>query len=219
MQQQQQQEQQSHQEKQLHHTHSHTTPLPLIDLKILLDLPLWILFFVMFFMSIGINAVSGYVVASTHYYGISTNKAALLPTIMSITHAVGNIVSGYAADKVSALIVLLVSLASSGVFTFALWLPATNYAMFATFSTLMGLVAMNTNNTIPIVTVQLYGLKRIPSITGFILLSSVFGALGGNYSLAAIYDHIDHRGRFWYTIVFTGVTFVITALTGLALAF
>ncbi|KAJ1911784.1 hypothetical protein H4219_005827 [Mycoemilia scoparia] len=188
----------------------------LLDPQILMDIPVWLLFFSLFFLMIATNSLTGYSIASANLQGISPTKSSLIPTVMGITHTIGNIISGMLADYVGAITIYLVSLVSSMIFTFAFWYPAKSYAMFMVLSLMFGLVGLNTNNTLPVIIAQFYGLKRLPSTTGIVLFGGVIGGLCGNYAVAAVYDKVDHRGKFKFTILLTGIIFGASSLFGLA---
>ncbi|KAJ1913318.1 hypothetical protein H4219_005260 [Mycoemilia scoparia] len=190
----------------------------LLDSKIIMDPPVWLLFWSMVFLAIGTNSITGYTIASANQHGITPTKSSLIPTVMGITHTIGNIISGMLADYVGAITIYLVSLVSSMIFTFAFWYPAESYAMFMILALAFGLVGMNTNNTVAIVVAQFYGLKRLPSTMGVVLLGSVVGGLCGNYAIAAVYDRVDHRKKFKFTILLTGIIYGVASLFGLAVS-
>ncbi|KAJ1914435.1 hypothetical protein H4219_004790 [Mycoemilia scoparia] len=215
--QQQQQQQQQHQVPEGGNLLSKSSPL--LDKAILLDPALWLMFMVKFFLMIGINTLTGYTVASARYYKISDSKASLIPTVMGITHTIGNVISGFIADRIGAITIFVSTQFFGAALVFGLWYPATTYAMFMIFSTFFGLLGMNTNNTTPVVVSQLFGIQRLPSTNGIILFGGVIGGICGNYGIAKAYDTVDKHGRFRFTILLIGIVFSVTFLVGMGVAF
>ncbi|KAJ1673556.1 hypothetical protein EV182_005005 [Spiromyces aspiralis] len=192
---------------------------PWVDPRVFLDPTIWLLFLVMFFMKVVITTTAAYIVTSAIKYGVSSSRAALLTTVMAVGHIVGNVVSGYLVDKVTAMVVLISSFFCGSVTIFALWYPATSYGMFMAFSALYSLFGMNTNNALPVLIAQFFGLTHLPTINGVVMVGSVFGGIFGNLAVARVYDILDHRDKFKKTILLVGSFYVLALLLSLAVGY
>ncbi|KAJ1672776.1 hypothetical protein EV182_006524, partial [Spiromyces aspiralis] len=191
---------------------------PVLNWSILLDPPLWLLFTTMVFASVGTNGAAMYAVSSATHFQISDIRASALGSITSGAHTLGNILAGCLGDHVGANSILLSSLLCCSVFVFAIWYPARLYGAFVAFSLLFGLVGLNYNIAVPVLVRQLYGMQRAPSTTGVVWLSVVVGGVCGSVGMAAVYDKADHRGRFRWTILATGICFSMSFVFGLVFA-
>ncbi|KAJ1914949.1 hypothetical protein H4219_004562 [Mycoemilia scoparia] len=191
--------------------------LPIFDFKMLAEPPMWLMFFMSLFMMAGFNSATGYAMASaTQYPGITNLKASILPTLIGAAHTAGTLASGYLTDFAGPITIVTLSYLTGSIVVFALWYNATTFPSFIAFSILFGFFGMNTNNTIPIITVQFFGVQRMASNSGMVLMGCVVGSLCGNIGIAKAYDIVDNRGQFRVAILLTGASLAVACLLSIA---
>ncbi|KAJ1917349.1 hypothetical protein H4219_003260 [Mycoemilia scoparia] len=159
-----------------------------------------------------------YLSASAEYYKIPPSNASTLLLIMNAAKTVGRIVSGIVVDKIGPTTTLAIANLITGISIFGLWYPATTYPLFVVFAVVFGLFGSTFAVTNPVIVANIFGVDDdLGANIGLLFLISGVGILVGNPIQAAIYDNLDGRGQYKYTILFSGAIYVLSFIPCLGL--
>ncbi|KAF7846028.1 hypothetical protein BT93_L5528 [Corymbia citriodora subsp. variegata] len=139
--------------------------------------------------------------------GLSQGQGSVIGAIFNLGLGFGRPIIGYCSDRLGRINVAAFMTASCGIFCLAIWVPAKSYAALAIFAVLSGLGAGNFWGTVPAVTAEVVGLKRLSSAFGVICLPLVIPT---TFAEAIGLSLADASG-YLTSQVFVGFMFLIAA--------
>ncbi|KAJ2377782.1 hypothetical protein IW150_001188 [Coemansia sp. RSA 2607] len=190
----------------------------IFDMSVLRDKRFVLLFFG------GMFGIGGYYIP--FYFMPSYSNAVLgkpeswgtnIAAIMNAASIAGRIVVGIMADYVGPLNTLLVSTLLSCLSILVLWLPFKDFGTFIAAGVVFGFCSGAIVSLIPVVTAGIFGIKRLPSIMGFLMIGYTAGALISAPPAGHMLDVYGHGTGYSSLIIYDGVFLAVSTASELAL--
>ncbi|KAJ1674488.1 hypothetical protein EV182_003178, partial [Spiromyces aspiralis] len=126
--------------------------------------------------------------------------------IMSINAAsvVGRVLTGFIADRLGKINMLVCCTTIAALSIFVLWLPFHASGTMIAMTIIYGLFCGGFISLLPVVIAELFGVARISNVIGLLYIANFCGSLIGPPSMGAILDNIGHDTNFVPIIVFAG---------------
>ncbi|KAJ2796372.1 hypothetical protein H4R21_004743 [Coemansia helicoidea] len=140
-----------------------------------------------------------------------------ISSIMNAGGIAGRILIGLMADYIGPLNSLLASIVVSAIAVLAMWLPCKSIGLLVASALLYGFVSGSLVSLVPVVTANLFGIKRLPSILGLLFISYTIGAMISSPVGGKLLDDYGHGTDYTWLIVYGGLFFVISAVLLIAL--
>ncbi|KAJ2541173.1 hypothetical protein EV175_006168 [Coemansia sp. RSA 1933] len=138
-------------------------------------------------------------------------------SIMNGSGVVGRIVMGLLGDKFGALNTLIIATLASSISILVLWLPFKTFGTLIAAAVVFGFSSGAIVSLIPVVTANTFGVGRLPSIMGFVMLGYTIGALISSPPGGAILDKYGHGTNFSGLIIYGGVFLAAAVVTEVVL--
>ncbi|KAJ2761465.1 hypothetical protein H4S06_001189 [Coemansia sp. BCRC 34490] len=126
-------------------------------------------------------------------------------SIMNGSSVAGRIAMGILGDNIGALNTLIIATCASCISILVLWLPFKSFGTLIAAAVIFGFSSGAIVSLIPVVTANTFGVKRLPSIMGFIMLGYTIGALISSPPAGSILDKYGHGTKFTGLIIYGGV--------------
>jgi MFS family permease len=152
---------------------------------------------------------------------IPSTKATLLLTAMNLASTIGQIMSGFASDRMSVYIPLVISSVCTTVAVCTFWLLGTHFSHLVTFAVVYGFFAGGFNvlyarlatvlsNSNASAALWVYGLLAFDRGLGYVISGPVSGAIvGGSF------PEDGDKSTYRYLILFDGIAFGLSACGGI----
>ncbi|KAJ1801236.1 hypothetical protein LPJ59_000450 [Coemansia sp. RSA 2399] len=138
-------------------------------------------------------------------------------SIMNGSSVVGRIAMGLLGDKIGALNTLIMATLASCISILVLWLPFRDFGTLIAAAVVFGFSSGAIVSLIPVVTANTFGVWRLPSIMGFVMLGYTIGALISSPPGGAILDTYGHGTNFTGLIVYGGVFLALATVVNVVL--
>ncbi|KAJ2399013.1 hypothetical protein GGI23_002906 [Coemansia sp. RSA 2559] len=125
-------------------------------------------------------------------------------SIMNGASIVGRVAIGLLGDKIGALNTLTIATLASCISVLVLWLPFKEFGTLIAAAVVFGFSSGAIVSLIPVVTANTFGVRRLPSIMGFIMIGYAFGVLVSSPPGGAILDKYGHGTKFTGLIIYGG---------------
>ncbi|KAJ2368592.1 hypothetical protein H4S01_001506, partial [Coemansia sp. RSA 2610] len=126
-------------------------------------------------------------------------------SIMNGAGIFGRVAMGLIGDKVGSLNTLLVTTLISCLSILVLWLPFSGFGPFLASAVIFGLCSGAIVSLIPVITANIFGVERLPSIIGLLMLAYMTGGLISSPPAGAMLDKYGHGTSFSSLIIYDGV--------------
>ncbi|KAJ1830497.1 hypothetical protein LPJ63_004892 [Coemansia sp. RSA 2711] len=126
-------------------------------------------------------------------------------SIMNGAGIFGRVAMGLIGDKVGSLNTLLVTTLISCLSILVLWLPFSGFGPFLASAVIFGLCSGAIVSLIPVITANIFGVERLPSIIGLLMLAYMTGGLISSPPAGAMLDKYGHGTSFSSIIIYDGV--------------
>ncbi|KAJ1961716.1 hypothetical protein GGI12_003088 [Dipsacomyces acuminosporus] len=183
----------------------------IIDFSVLKDKRFVLLFLTALFGASGyyipyffMPAFSAIVLGKNNSWG--TNIA----SILNASSIAGRIVMGVLGDVVGSVNALLISTSFSCVSVLVLWLPFKSPGTLIAAAVIFGFCSGAIVSLIPVVTANLFGVKRLPSIIGLLMIAYMAGGLVASPPAGAMLDTVGHGRNFNSLIIYDGVFLAVS---------
>ncbi|KAJ2500316.1 hypothetical protein GGH96_002813 [Coemansia sp. RSA 1972] len=176
--------------------------------------------FVLLFVS-SLFAAGGYY--APYYYmppyveGVREGWSANISSILNAGSIVGRVVIGLLADYLGPLNSLLLSSVLSTIAVLVLWLPFKSLGTLVASAVIFGFCSGSLVSLIPVITANLFGIKRLSSTIGLLFISYTIGSFVCSPVAGSLLDKYGHGTDYTWTIVYAGLFFAIASCTLLAL--
>ncbi|KAI8323579.1 MFS general substrate transporter [Martensiomyces pterosporus] len=174
--------------------------------------------FVLLFFS-GLFAAGGYFIP--YYYMPSFSVVVLkndqawganMSSILNAGSIMGRILTGMLADHIGSVNALFLSTLVSCLSILVLWLPFKHLGTLIVAAFIFGFNSGSIVSLVPVVTANLFGIKRLPSILGLLFLSYTIGCFICTPVGGALLDKYGHKTNYTSLIVYGGVFFATATL-------
>ncbi|KAJ1761351.1 hypothetical protein IW137_004207 [Coemansia sp. RSA 1287] len=189
-----------------------------IELAFLRDCRFALLFFAALFGACGfyipfyfMPSYSAIVLGKSNSWGTS------ISSIMNGTSIFGRVAMGLVGDRVGSLNTLCTMTLLSCLGILVLWLPFTSVGPFVAAAVIFGLCSGGIVSLIPVVTANIFGVKRLPSTIGLLMLAYTFGDLISSPPAGAILDKYGHGTSFTSLIIYNGVFLALSTICDILL--
>ncbi|KAI9499787.1 hypothetical protein GGI25_005095 [Coemansia spiralis] len=145
------------------------------------------------------------------------NWGSNVSAILNGTSVAGRIIMGLLGDKIGALNTLSIATLVSCISILVLWLPFKSFGTFITAAVLFGFTSGAIVSMIPVVTANIFGVKRLPSIMGLVMFAYTIGALVSSPPAGAMLDKYGHGTNFTSVIVYGGVFLAVSVVADIVL--
>ncbi|KAI7856833.1 major facilitator superfamily domain-containing protein [Circinella umbellata] len=189
--------------------------VPIVDVKDMKNKKFLILFFIHFIGNFAFYIPSGFVPSYSRYLKLDPWIGANLNAIMSAFLFFGKITIGFLSDHVGRFNMAVICGTMACIAHLAVWLTATSEGSMWAFAILYGIFGGGYISMITAVIVEVVGLERVESGTGWAFFAWSFGGLLGQPVAAQIVgdENRDYRGA----IIFAGCLFFAGAVASWAL--
>ncbi|KAK2735003.1 hypothetical protein FQN57_001379 [Myotisia sp. PD_48] len=163
-----------------------------------------------FFFFLGLYAPFNFVVVQAIHLGMDRNLAFSLVPIINAASLFGRTIPSIIADRAGRWNVIVITVVSSTIFAFGLWLPATFAALLITFSICIGISTGAVFGLAPSLMASISPIEELGVRIGGMSASGGIGALisppiGGG--LIALND-----GNYTYVAIYSGISFLISTI-------
>ncbi|ORX70364.1 MFS general substrate transporter [Linderina pennispora] len=134
---------------------------------------------------------------------------AVISAILNVGSFFGRIITGTLAGSIGSTNALLLSTFLAVLSILGLWLPFKNLAVLAVAAFLFGSSSGSIVSLVPVVTATLFGIKRLPSILGLILISYSFGMLLGSPVGGRLLDVYGHGTNYMPLLIYSGAVYAV----------
>ncbi|KAF2722779.1 MFS general substrate transporter [Polychaeton citri CBS 116435] len=141
--------------------------------------------------------------------GLNASQASIVSAIFNLGQGLGRPLIGYFSDNVGRINMAAGMTFLCGVFSFAIWIPASSYGVLLFFAVIGGMVAGTFWCTIAPVTAEVVGLKDVPSGLNIIWLDLV---LPCTFSEPIALEIVDGTGRYLGAQLFVGFMYIAAAM-------
>ncbi|KAJ2771577.1 hypothetical protein IWQ56_001730 [Coemansia nantahalensis] len=135
-----------------------------------------------------------------------------ITSILNAGSIAGRLLIGFAADFTGPLNALLASIVISAIAVLAMWLPCKSIGLLIASALLYGFVSGSVVSLVPVVTADLFGVKRLPSILGLLFISYAIGTVVSSPVGGKLLDKYGHGTDYTWLIVYGGLFFVLSAV-------
>ncbi|KAJ2705719.1 hypothetical protein FB645_002209 [Coemansia sp. IMI 203386] len=142
-----------------------------------------------------------------------------ISSILSASGVVGRITMGMFADCIGPFNVVFVSSLLSSVAILVLWLPFENLGTLVASAALFGLASGSIFSLVPVMTAALFGIKRLPSILGLLLISYTIGVFIGAPVGGVLLDKYGQGTDYRMLIAYGGALFAAASVLFVVLRF
>ncbi|KAJ1854797.1 hypothetical protein GGH12_002595 [Coemansia sp. RSA 1822] len=143
--------------------------------------------------------------------------SANISSILNAGSIVGRVVIGLLADYLGPLNSLLLSSALSTIAVLVLWLPFKSLGTLIASAVIFGFCSGSLVSLIPVITANLFGIKRLSSTIGLLFISYTIGSFVCSPVAGFLLDKYGHGTDYTWTIVYAGLFFAIASCTLLVL--
>lgn len=140
--------------------------------------------------------------------GLSASQASVVSAILNLGQALGRPPIGYFSDTIGRINMAASMTALSGLFAFAIWIPAHSYGVLLFYALICGTVAGTFWATIAPLAAEVGGLKAVPavlSVTWIVIVLPV------TFSEPIALEIVEHTGSYLGTQLFTGFMYFAAA--------
>lgn len=169
-----------------------------------------------------ITCILGYVivlytiVASTVSLGYSAKQGSIVAAMIQVGSFCGRPLVGLVADKYGTLSVGAIVYLLCAIFTYSMWIPATNYATLICFGLIIGLIMGSIYSMTPAICARLVGIRKMNVCFSMLWISMAAGGICSPVIGVALATH-PGRDKYLYTTVFAATAFAASALSLLLL--
>ncbi|PIA13039.1 MFS general substrate transporter [Coemansia reversa NRRL 1564] len=149
--------------------------------------------------------------------GRSTNWGANISSILNAGSIAGRLLVGFSADFIGPLNALIISTIMSTIAVLMMWLPCKSLGVMIGSAMVFGFFSGSLVSLVPVVTANLFGIKRLPSILGLLLISYMIGTLVSSPVGGALLEKYGNGVNFTWLIVYNGIFFCLAIVTQLIL--
>ncbi|KAJ1722993.1 hypothetical protein LPJ53_002659 [Coemansia erecta] len=185
----------------------------IIDTDALKNAQFPILFFAMLFVSGGYFMpyyfMSSYTVVQL---GRPAAWGANISSIMNASSIVGRLATGVMADYLGALNSLILTSVISTAMILGLWLPFRHLGTLIATAAVYGFTSGSAISLVPVITANIFGVKRLPSIIGMVLFSYAIGTFLCSPIGGVLLDKYGHGTDYSSLIIYGGVFFGVGTL-------
>ncbi|KAJ2740478.1 hypothetical protein GGI20_005781 [Coemansia sp. BCRC 34301] len=142
----------------------------------------------------------------------SSGWTANISSILNTGSIAGRILVGLLADVIGPLNTLFVSLTVSNFAILAIWLPFQSLHALIAAALIFGFASGSVVSLVPVVTANLFGIKRLASILGLLFFSYTLGTLVCSPVGGALLDKYGHGTNYTPLIIYDGVFFSTATL-------
>lgn len=140
--------------------------------------------------------------------GLGASQAALVSAFFNMGQAIGRPLVGYFSDRTGRITMAALMTMLAGVFSLAIWIPATTYGVLIFFAVVGGAVAGTFWVTVAPVTAEVVGLRHVASGLNILWLTIVLPCV---FSEPIALEIVGGTGRYLGTQLFVGTMFVAAA--------
>ncbi|KAI9492076.1 major facilitator superfamily domain-containing protein [Zychaea mexicana] len=192
--------------------------VPIVDVGDLKNKKFLVLLFIHFIGNFAFYIPSGFVPSFTRHLNLDPWLGANLSAIMSTFLFFSKIIIGYISDRVGRFNMAVICCSVSCIAHLAVWLTATSEGSMWAFAVLYGFFGGGYISMITAVIVEVVGLDRVESGTGWTFFAWSFGGLLGQPVAAAIVDRNGGDSRDYQgAIIFAGCLFFASASASMIL--
>ncbi|EER32518.1 hypothetical protein CTRG_04189 [Candida tropicalis MYA-3404] len=198
----------------------HSIEFKIIDPKIFMTAPFWLLSFFMITCMFGYVIVLYTLANFTTSLGYSGEEGSYVSAMVQVGSAVGRPAVGYIADKYGGVTVSVVVYYVVGIFCLAMWIPTRNLASIIIFALISGSLMGSVYGMIAPAIARSFGIQKMNVVVSKIFIvmaiSGLFSPVIGVALTKGEAVGVDPT-RYVYCSVFTGVSFIVCATTLLIL--
>ncbi|KAJ2109368.1 hypothetical protein IW146_006397 [Coemansia sp. RSA 922] len=186
----------------------------IIDLSVLRDKRFVLLFLGAMFGSAG-YFVPYYFMPSYAVVVLGKNSdwGANVSSIMNGASIAGRILMGILGDRVGSLNTLWAATLLSCLSILVLWLPFSGAGTFFAAAAIFGFFSGAIVSLIPVVTANIFGVRRLPSVIGLLMIAYMTGGLISSPPAGAMLDKYGHGKDFDSLIIYTGVLLGVSSVS------
>ncbi|KAJ2641154.1 hypothetical protein GGF44_002248 [Coemansia sp. RSA 1694] len=137
--------------------------------------------------------------------GKDSDWGANVSSIMNGASIAGRVIMGILGDKLGSLNTLWVATFFSSISILVLWLPFSSAGTFFAAASIFGFCSGAIVSLIPVVTANIFGVRRLPSVIGLLMIAYMTGGLISSPPAGAMLDKYGHGRDFDSLIIYTGV--------------
>lgn len=188
----------------------HKVQFNIIDVQVLKSPAIWITFFYVMTIMFGYGICLYTLVNFTTSLGYSAHQGSIVSAMVLLGVIIGRPIVGYLCDRMGAANVTCIAYGLSCVFSFAIWVPARNYATCIVFALLTGAAMGTMYPTLAPLVAKIVGISKMNTSFGMIwvfagaacILSPVIG-LSFTKGEGGVVD----PSQYTHCAIFTGCTF------------
>ncbi|KAJ2450613.1 hypothetical protein EV183_004182 [Coemansia sp. RSA 2336] len=185
----------------------------IIDFASLTNLKFVILFFASLFAAGGYFAPYYYMPPYVEVVLKESNSwGANISSILNAGSIVGRVAIGFAADYIGPLNALLMSSVVSTIAILVIWLPFKSLGALIVSAVIFGFFSGSLVSLIPVISANLFGIKRLSSNIGLLFISYTIGSFVCSPVAGALLDKYGHGSDYTWTIVYAGVFFAMASI-------
>ncbi|KAJ2877387.1 hypothetical protein FB639_003784 [Coemansia asiatica] len=149
--------------------------------------------------------------------GKSDQWGSNIASIMNGASIAGRVLMGLVGDRIGALNTLCITTLLSFLSILILWLPFKTAGTLVAAAVIFGFFSGAIVSLIPVVTANLFGAKRLPSVMGLLMIGYVVGNLISSPPAGHMLDTYGHGTDFSILIIYAGVLLAVSFVLELAL--
>ncbi|RCK56358.1 putative transporter MCH2 [Candida viswanathii] len=198
----------------------HSIQFKLVDPRIFMTAPFWLLCFFMITCMFGYVIVLYTLANFTTSLGYSERQGSYVTAMVQVGSTIGRPAIGYIADRFGGVTVSVVAYYIVGIFCLAMWIPARNLATVIIFALISGSLMGSVYGMIAPAIARSFGLLKMNVVVSKIFIvmaiSGLFSPVIGVALTKGEAVGVDPT-RYVYCSVFTGVSFIACATSLLIL--
>lgn len=169
-----------------------------------------------------ITCILGYVivlytlVSSTISLGYTANQGSIVAAMVQLGSFLGRPVVGLVADRFGTITVGTIIYTLCAIFTYSMWIPASNYATLICYGIIIGLTMGSVYSMTPVICARLVGIRKMNVCFSMVWISMAAAGICSPVIGVALATHKGHD-KYLYTTVFAATAFAVAALSLLLL--
>ncbi|KAI9501520.1 hypothetical protein GGI25_002061 [Coemansia spiralis] len=144
--------------------------------------------------------------------GLPSKWSANISSLLNAGSVVGRIATGILADHIGSLNALFLTSLLSAFAVLVLWLPFKTLGTLIAAALVFGFASGSIVSLVPVVTADLFGIKRLPSILGLVFFSYAIGTLISSPIGGVLLDVYGHETNYTSLIIYNGVFFALSTV-------
>ncbi|PVZ97893.1 hypothetical protein BB558_006136 [Smittium angustum] len=183
-----------------------------IEFELLKDPVTIMICIISFFVEIGLCIPMLYFPSSLIDIGVEKDLATNLIMVFSAFSAISRILSGYLAQRISPVNIIIVSNFISGTIMMAMWYTSRSFGVYLAFYILLGMFSIQFFSLGPVMIANYYNDDKISQVNGISYMAMGLAVIVGIPSVGAIFQKYGKRRNYSQIIAITSACYLISII-------